>query len=65
MSGYSNPQSDFRDAIQKSGVMKNFRLHWRDGVVEIVEGADVADAFRRAGIGAGALPALDYWEELS
>lgn len=45
--------------------MKKFRLHWLDGKVELVEGYDIADACRRAGIGNGALPALDYYEEVT
>ena len=44
--------------------MKKFRLHWLDGKKEIVEGTDIADACRRAGIGNGALRALDYYEEI-
>ena len=45
--------------------MKAFTLHWLHGRNEIVTGHDIADACRRAGIGAGALRALDYWEEMS
>ena len=45
--------------------MKKFRLHWLDGYKEVVEGIDVADAYRRAGIGNGALPAIDYFEEIT
>jgi len=44
--------------------MKKFRLHWLDGQTELVEGHDIADACRRAGIGNGALRALDYWETI-
>lgn len=42
--------------------MKKFKLHWLDGKTEIVEGYNIADACRRAGIGNGALRALDYYE---
>jgi len=43
--------------------MKKFILHWRGGMRDqIIEGNDIADAVNRAGIGQGALPALDYWE---
>lgn len=45
--------------------MKTYRLHWRNGIAEDIEGTSPEDAFNRAGIGAGALSALDYWEELS
>ena len=44
--------------------MKKFRLHWLHGKVQVVEGDDIADACRKAGIGNGALPALDYYEEI-
>lgn len=43
--------------------MKKFILHWLGGRTETVEGTDIADACRRAGIGAGALAALDYYGE--
>lgn len=44
--------------------LKKFKLHWLHGKPEIVESTDIADACRRAGIGNGAIPALDYWEEV-
>jgi hypothetical protein len=44
--------------------MKKFRLHWLTGGKETIEGHDIADAFRRAGYGGGALNALDYYEEI-
>lgn len=44
--------------------MKKFKLHWLGGKTEIVEGLDIADAFRRAGYGAGAIGALDWYEEV-
>lgn len=40
-----------------------FKIHWLDGKVEIVEGRDFPDAFRSAGLGAGAVKAVDYYEE--
>ena len=50
---------------------RTFRLHWLGGSTEDVttthEGTDnevVADAFRKAGYGGGAIRALDYWEEI-
>jgi hypothetical protein len=45
--------------------LKKFRFHWLTGEVEEAEGYDIADAFRRAGYGGGALRALDYWEEVA
>lgn len=44
--------------------MKKFRLYWLDGTTEIIKGRDAVDAFNSAGIGAGALRALDYYEEV-
>lgn len=44
--------------------MKRFRFHWRDGSTNEGPGTDAADALNRLGFGAGALPALDYWEAL-
>ena len=43
--------------------MKKFILFWLDGKTEEVSGYDIADAFRRAGYGGGAIRALDYYEE--
>lgn len=45
--------------------MKEFKLYWLDGTTEVVTGDDVCQAVRRAGIGAGAIPALDYYEEVT
>ena len=44
--------------------MKKYKLHWLDGKIEIIEGENAVDAFNRAGIGRGALAALDYYEEI-
>jgi len=44
--------------------MTKYRLHWLSGKPEDVEGDSPANAMNRAGYGAGALPALDYYEEL-
>jgi len=44
-------------------MMQRFILHWRSGIKDqVVEGYDIADACNRAGIGQGAIPALDYYE---
>lgn len=45
--------------------MKQFRLHWLDGKKQIVTGRDITDAFTKAGYGAGAIAALDWYEPLS
>ncbi len=44
--------------------MKKFILHWKNSDCQVVYGHDIADAVNKAGIGNGALPALDYWEEV-
>lgn len=41
--------------------MKKFTLFWLDGKREVVEGLDIADAFRRAGYGGGAAAAVDWY----
>lgn len=43
---------------------KMFILHWLDGSKEKVSGINIADACRKAGIGAGAVQAIDYYEEI-
>lgn len=43
--------------------MKQFTLYWLDGLREIITGTSIADAFNRAGYGAGALRALDFYAE--
>lgn len=42
---------------------KKFTLYWLDGMKEVIEGIDIANAFTRAGYGAGALAALDFHTE--
>ena len=44
--------------------MKTFRLFWIGGSVELIKGDDIADAFRKAGYGAGAVRSLDWYEEV-
>ena len=43
---------------------KMYRFHWFDGKINEGAGSNVADAFTRLGFGRGALPALDYYEEV-
>lgn len=45
--------------------MKVFKLHWKTGEIQTVRGEDIYKAMDNAGIGQGALPALDYWEEVN
>lgn len=44
--------------------MRKYRFYWLDGRTNEGEGVSVADAFRRLGFGAGAMPALDYYKEI-
>ena len=44
--------------------MKKFRLHWLSGRTEEITGTSIADAFTKAGYGAGAMRALDWYEEI-
>ena len=44
--------------------IKAYELHWLTGEVEIVGGTNIADAFMKAGYGAGALRALDYYRRI-
>lgn len=44
--------------------MKRFRLFWLDKTMEDIYGDDITDAFRRAGLGGGAIRALDYYKEV-
>jgi hypothetical protein len=41
-----------------------WRFHWLDGTKDEGPGGSMSDAFTRLGFGAGALPALDYYEEV-
>jgi hypothetical protein len=41
-----------------------YELVWKDGSRNTVEGQDIEDAFTKAGFGAGAIPALDYFRPL-
>lgn len=41
-----------------------YKLHWLDGKTEVIRGLSASEAFNRAGIGRGALPALNYYETL-
>jgi hypothetical protein len=44
--------------------MKTFRFYWLDGKSEESIGTDPADAFCKLGYSAGAISALDYYEEI-
>lgn len=44
---------------------KTFRLHWDGGRTTDVRGPDAVTAMNRAGVGRGALRALDYFEDIT
>lgn len=39
-----------------------YRFYWLDGVTTVQEGTSVEDAFSKAGYGAGAIRALDFYD---
>lgn len=45
--------------------MRKYRFVWLDKKEHTGYGRDVADAFTRLGFGAGAMPALDYYEDIT
>lgn len=42
--------------------MLTYRLYWLDGVTELCQGRTITEAITRAGYGAGALSALDFYK---
>lgn len=42
--------------------MNKYLLHWKYGEIQEVWGETIYDACERAGLGGGAIRALDYWE---
>jgi hypothetical protein len=60
--GQDKHDAERLEEIAESLEMNQFILHWLDGKTEVIEGNSIEDAFNRAGIGAGALRALDYYE---
>lgn len=43
---------------------KQFELVWLDGKKEVISGFSISHTMAKAGIGNGAIPALDYWREV-
>lgn len=43
--------------------MKNFIIYWFDGTTSSIKGNSIEDAFTKAGYGAGAVRAVDFYEE--
>jgi len=50
--------------VQEEKIINTFKFYWLDGKVEHGHGLNVTDAFSKLGYGAGAMNALDYYEEL-
>ncbi len=46
-------------------MMKTFKFFWLNGDTDVGHGETVAEAFSRLGYGAGAMGALDYYEEVT
>lgn len=42
--------------------MNQYTIYWKDGKEEQVFGWNIREACVNAGIGTGALPAMDYWK---
>lgn len=43
--------------------MKQFIIYWLDGNKETIYGKTITEAMKNAGIGAGAVPAIDFWAD--
>jgi len=43
---------------------KTYRIFWIDGTDTLIYGNDIASAFTKAGFGAGAVKAIDYYKEV-
>ena len=61
---FPNYHTSFPEHVVDKFRLKTFRFHWLGGKVETAKGFDVADAFRKAGYGGGAIRALDWVEEV-
>ena len=63
---YGTDQGDIErlEEIAAKYTEKTFILHWLDRKEQTIVGTDIKDAFNRAGYGAGAVAAVDYWEEV-
>jgi hypothetical protein len=67
---YTGKLTTYSEAIKYAedtwkGNLNAYKLHWYGGNTEIIYGIDEVSAFNDAGIGRGALRALDYWEKLA
>lgn len=52
------------EKFKKSREIKIFKLYWLNGRVEEVKGTTIQHACSKAGLGVGAIRALDYFEEV-
>lgn len=46
----------------KIEVLEKFTIWWRDGTRSVIEGVSIDDAFTKAGYGAGAVKAVDWYD---
>jgi len=44
--------------------MNIYRLHWKDGKVEMIRGTSISEACKSSGIGGGAVKVIDFYEEV-
>lgn len=49
--------------VEEAPTTNTYTLFWRTGQRQLVQGTDPVDAMNNAGIGGGALPALDFWSQ--
>lgn len=40
-----------------------YKVYWLDGTSELIQGNDITDAFNKAGYGAGAINAIDFYSD--
>ena len=64
ISTFEEAKKLFMEKATEEGI-HSYLIHWKDWKTEYVYGESATDAFNKAGIGAGALSALDYYEEVA
>jgi len=56
-----DPIEKTKEEVDKMTEGYKYSIYWRNGKREIVTGTSITDACRNAGIGAGALEAMDFF----
>jgi hypothetical protein len=64
VSGKDEAARKLYDLFMKKPSIKTFTVYWRDGKKEVLKGRTFADALNQAGYGQGALPALDFYDDV-